>query len=700
MAVVDISRLRSIALVGQGGTGKTQLAEAVLFTAGAITRLGRPDDGTAVMDFEPEELTRHESISSAFHHLEWKRNTIIVADTPGYAAFLPDTLVTIRAVDGLVLVVSPGADTKVETEKIWEAAEAANLPVVAFVSRLDRENTKLENALADLNRLGAKPAVLTIPIGTDNSLSGVIDVLNMKALRYADTAGKAKEEDLTGDLLARAEDARTRLCEAVAESDDALLEKYLEQGQLENEELRTALRSAVIARKVTPVLCGCGSRNIGVGPLLDAILELLPSPADTPPKKGHNPANGEEIERAPDPAAPFAGQVFKTVVDPFAGKLSIFRVVSGKAVSDTAVVNSTRQTKERFGQLLRLEGKKQSALDAALPGEIVAVAKLKDTTTGDTLCDEKAPIILAPLPKANPVISFAIRPKSKGDEEKASQALARMIEEDPSLEMHRDPQTHDIILSGTGQLHIEVAVERLKRKYNVEVELQAPKVPYKETIKGKAETQGKYKRQSGGRGQYGDCWLKIEPLQRGGGFEFVDAVVGGSVPRQFIPSVEKGVRNTLPEGFLAGYPLVDLKVTLFDGSSHAVDSSDMSFQIAASMGLKAAVEKAKPILLEPVMSVEVSCPDECMGDVIGDLNSRRGKVLGVDRKGNGQLIKALVPMSEILKYAPDLRSITSGRGSFESQFSHYDETPAHIADKVIKDAKEAKEAAKAGHAQA
>ncbi len=335
-----------------------------------------------------------------------------------------------------------------------------------------------------------------------------------------------------------------------------------------------------------------------------------------------------------------------------------------------------------------------------MPGEIVAVAKLKDTTTGDTLCDEKAPIILAPLPRANPVISFAIRPKSKGDEEKASQALARMIEEDPSLEMHRDPQTHDIILSGTGQLHIEVAVERLKRKYNVEVELQAPKVPYKETIKGKAETQGKYKRQSGGRGQYGDCWLKIEPLQRGGGFEFVDAVVGGSVPRQFIPSVEKGVRNTLPEGFLAGYPLVDLKVTLFDGSSHAVDSSDMSFQIAASMGLKAAVEKAKPILLEPVMSVEVSCPDECMGDVIGDLNSRRGKVLGVDRKGNGQLIKALVPMSEILKYAPDLRSITSGRGSFESQFSHYDETPAHIADKVIKDAKEAKEAAKAGHAQA
>jgi elongation factor G len=694
MAVADISRLRSVALVGQGGTGKTQLADALLFTAGAITRLGRPDDGTAVMDFEPEEISRHESIGSAFHHLEWKRNTVILGDTPGYAAFLPDTFNTVRAVDGLILVVSPGSDIKVETEKIWDAAEAAGLPVVAFVSRLDRENTKLENALKDLTGLGAKPAALTLPIGTDNALAGVIDVLNMKAIRYADTSGKAKEEDLSGDLLAAAEDARTKLCEAVAESDDELLEKYLEQGKLENDELRTALRKAVLERKVTPVLCGSGSRNVGAGPLLDAILELLPSPADSSARKGHNPNTGEEVERKPDPAAPFSAMVFKTVVDPFAGKLSIFRVVSGKAVSDTGVLNSTRQSKERFGQLLRLEGKKQSPLDAALPGEIVAVAKLKDTATGDTLCDEKAPIILPPLPKSNPVMSFAIQPKSKGDEEKASQALARMIEEDPSLEMHRDVQAHDIILSGTGQLHLEVAVERLKRKYNVEVELKAPKVPYKETIKGKAESQGKYKRQSGGRGQYGDCWLKIEPMPRGGGFEFVDAVVGGSVPRQFIPSVEKGVRNTLPDGFLAGYPLVDLKVTLYDGSSHAVDSSDMSFQIAASMGLKAAVEKARPIMLEPIMSVEVSCPDESMGDVIGDLNSRRGKVLGVDRKGNGQLIKALVPMAEILKYAPDLRSITSGRGSFESGFSHYEEAPAHIADKVIKEAKDAKEAAK------
>ena len=698
MAVGDIARLRSVALVGQGSTGKTQLADALLFTAGAITRLGRPDDGTAVMDFEPEELSRHESISSAFHHLEWKRHTLILADTPGYSAFLPDTFNSLYAVDAIVLVVSPGADLKVETEKIWEAAEAANLPAVAFVSRLDRENTKLDNALKDLTALGARPAALTLPIGTDNALGGVIDLLNMKAIRYSDTSGKAREEDLGGDLLAAAEEARTKLCEAVAESDDELLEKYLEQGKLENEELRVALRKAVLERKLTPVLCGSGSRNIGAGPLLDAIFELLPAPVDRPARKGHNPANGEEVERKPDPAAPFSALVFKTVVDPFAGKLSIFRVMSGKAASDSPVLNATRQTKERFGQLLRLEGKKQAPLDAALPGEIAAVAKLKDTNTGDTLCDEKSPIILSPLPKSNPVISFAIRPKSKADEEKASQALARMIEEDPSLEMHRDVQTHDIILSGTGQLHIEVAVERLKRKYNVEVELQAPKVPYKETIKGKAESQGKYKRQSGGRGQYGDTWLRIEPMPRGAGFEFVDAVVGGSVPRQFIPSVEKGVRSTLPEGFLAGYPLVDLKVTLYDGSSHAVDSSDMSFQIAASMGLKAAVEKAKPILLEPIMSLEVSCPDECMGDVIGDLNSRRGKVLGMDRKGNGQLIKALVPMAETLKYAPDLRSITSGRGSFESQFHHYEEAPPHVAEKVIKDAKEAKEAARGAHA--
>jgi elongation factor G len=693
MAVEEIGRLRTIALVGQGSIGKTQLAEAMLFTAGMTTRLGRPDDGTALMDFEPEELSRHISISSSFHHLNWKRTEVILANTPGYSAFLPDAFSTLRAVDGVVFVASAGADLKVESEKIYEQINRLSLPRIAFVSRLDRERMDFDAAMTDLEKaLGAKPIALTLPVGAETAFSGVIDVLAMKALSYPDSSGKAKEDELSGDLRARAEAARTKLCEAVAETDDTLLEKYLEQGELEEAELRSALRIAVLQGKLTPVLCGSGAKNIGVDQLLDAVSALLPAPTDRPSLRGQGPSNGTPVERGADPDAPFSAFVFKTVIDPFAGKLSIFRVVSGRATSDATVLNATRSARERFGQLLRLEGKKQSPLSSALPGEIVAVAKLKDTTTGDTLCDEKSQILFPAPERPLPVISFAIRPKTRGDEEKASQALARLVEEDPALETHRDPQTHEIILSGTGQMHIEVTVEKLKRKFNVEVELTAPKVPYKETIKGRGEAQGKYKRQSGGRGQYGDCWLKVEPLQRGAGFEFADEIVGGVIPRQYIPSVEKGVRNTLNEGYLAGFPVVDVKVTVYDGSFHEVDSSDMAFQIAASMGLKNAFEKARPILLEPIMALEVSCPDECMGDVIGDLNSRRGRVLGMESKGAGQVIKALVPMADVLKYAPDLRSITSGRGSFEARFSHYDEVPAPLADKVIAESKRAKEA--------
>lgn len=694
MAVEEIGRLRTIALVGQGSTGKTQLAEAMLFTAGMTTRLGRPDDGTALMDFEPEELSRHISISSSFNHLNWKRTEVILANTPGYSAFLPDAFGTLRAVDGVVFIASAGGDLKVESEKIFEQINQLSLPRIAFVSRLDRERMDFDAAMTDLEKaLAAKPIALTLPIGAETAFSGVIDVLAMKALSYPDSSGKAREDELSGELRSRAEAARTKLCEAVAETDDTLLEKYLEQGELDEAELRSALRTAVLQGKLTPVLCGSGTKNIGVDQLLDAVAALLPAPSDRPAISGQGSSNGTSIERTADTDAPFSAFVFKTVIDPFAGKLSIFRVVSGHATSDATVLNATRGSKERFGQLLRLEGKKQSPLSSALPGEIVAVAKLKDTTTGDTLCDEKSPILFPVPERPLPVISFAIRPKTRGDEEKASQALARLVEEDPALETHRDQQTHEIILSGTGQMHIEVTVEKLKRKFNVEVELTAPKVPYKETIKGRAEAQGKYKRQSGGRGQYGDCWLKVEPLQRGSGFEFADEIVGGVIPRQYIPSVEKGVRNTLSEGYLAGFPVVDVKVTVYDGSFHEVDSSDMAFQIAASMGLKNAFEKARPILLEPIMAVEVSCPDECMGDVIGDLNSRRGRVLGMESKGAGQVIKALVPMADVLKYAPDLRSITSGRGSFEARFSHYDEVPAPMAEKVIAEAKRAKEAA-------
>ncbi|HJU28628.1 MAG TPA: elongation factor G, partial [Candidatus Binataceae bacterium] len=574
MAVEEIGRLRTIAIVGQGGSGKSQVAEAMLFTAGATTRLGRPDDGTAQMDFEPEELARNISISSSFHHLNWKKNEIILANTPGYAAFLPESFATMRAVDGAVFVASAGGDLKVESEKIFDQIKELNLPRIAFVSRLDRERMNFDSALNDLDKgLAASPVALTLPIGEEAEFKGVIDVLAMKALIYSDASGKAKEEELNGDLKTRADDARVKLCEAVAETDDALLEKYLEQGDLDDAELRSALHAAVIAGKLTPVLCGSGAKNIGIGPLLDAIASLLPAASERPAFQGHGQSNGTPVERPADPNAPFSAFVFKTIIDPFAGKLSIFRVVSGKAVSDATVLNSTRGTKERLGQLLRLEGKKQSPLTSALPGEIVAVAKLKDTTTGDTLCDEKASIDFGRPEKPMPVISFAIRPKTRNDEEKSSQALARLVEEDCALETHRDPQTHEIILSGTGQMHIEVTVEKLKRKFNVEVELQSPKVPYKETIKGRAEAQGKHKHQSGGRGQYGDCWLRIEPLPRGGGFEFADEIVGGAIPRQFIPSVEKGVRNSLVNGYLAGYPIVDIKITVYDGSYHEVDSS-------------------------------------------------------------------------------------------------------------------------------
>ncbi|HEY2663174.1 MAG TPA: GTP-binding protein, partial [Candidatus Binataceae bacterium] len=464
MAVEEIARLRTIAIVGQGGTGKTQLAEAMLFTAGAVGRLGRPDDGTASTDFEPEELVRHVSISTGFHHLNWKKTEVIICDTPGYSAFLPDSINTLHAVDGVVFVVSPGGDLKVEAEKLWEAASELGLPRIAFVSRLDRERASFSSAVDDLEKsLGAKLAPLTIPIGAELAFKGVVDLLSMKALLYPDANGKPREEDLNGELTSEAQRARTALCEVVAETDDALLEKYLESGTLEAGEVRTALRAAVCAGKITPLLCGSGAKNIGEGPLLDAIVSLLPSPAERPPIGATDGVKGQALELEPNPKAPFSAFVFKTVNDPFAGKLSIFRVVSGQALSDSSVLNVTHQVKERFGQLLRLEGKKQSPIASALPGEIVAVAKLKEAFTNDSLADEKTPVLFNPPPKPQPLISFAIRPKTKGDEEKASLALHKMVEEDPALEMHRDAQTHDIILSGTGQLHIEVTVERLRR---------------------------------------------------------------------------------------------------------------------------------------------------------------------------------------------------------------------------------------------
>jgi elongation factor G len=691
MPADDVAKLRNVAIVGQGGTGKTTVADALLFAAGAVNRIGRIDDGSSSFDTEPEEVRRKSSITAALHHASWKKHDVNVIDTPGYSPFLHDTRNCLRAVSGAVIVLGPtGGEVKVESEKIWAWLDELEMPRIAFVTRMDRERASIDHALEDLAVLGARPAVLQVPIGAEAEFHGVVDVLSGRAFVYQGDSGTFQEGPAPAELADAVAAARERLVETLAETDDALTEKYLEGTELTVEELRTALREGTRARKILPVLCGAAARAIGLHPLLDAIVDLLPSPGDLAPWAGDNPKTGEPLERAVDPAAPFSAYVFKTIVDPFAGRLSVLRIVSGRAHQDLNCVNTVRDTRERIGHLLKLEGKKQSQVPQAVAGDIVALAKLKDTATGDTLADEKSPIVYAPFPDAPAAISFALQPKSKADDEKVMQGLHRLMEEDTALRVHRDEQTKEFVVSGTGQLHLEVAVERLKRKFGVEVELKAPKVPYKETIKGTAKAQGKHKKQTGGHGQYGDAWLELSPLPRGKGFEFEDDITGGVIPRNFIPAVEKGVRELLVEGLLAGYPIVDVKARLYFGSYHDVDSSEMSFKIAGRLAFKTAFEQCKPVLLEPIMTITVTVPDEHMGDVIGDLNSRRGKVLGAETKGHSQAIKAHVPMSEVLRYAPDLRSMTSGRGDFELEFSHYEEVPPHIAERIIKEAQAAK----------
>lgn len=688
----DVKLVRTIGVVGQGGAGKTSLSDALAFAAGANTRLGRVDDDSSLFDLEPEEHRHKTTLTTTLCSMAWRKHDVTLLDMPGYANFIPDTLNCMRACTSLIFVLTPGKDEiRVEAERMWSRAAELRLPTIAFVGRMDRERADFQVAVDEMQRiLRAKTVPIQYPIGIAESFRGVVDLIKMKAL-IAQADGKTVESEIPADVKDEAEVAREQMIELAAEATDELTEKYLEAGTLTNEEIVQALRAGTLERKFVPVLFGSGAKGIGAAPVLDAIVDYLASAADLGSFAGIDPKIKEPIERHPDVRDPFSAIVVKTVNDPFAGKLSIFRVLSGKVAADSNVLNVNKDSKERLGHLLKLVGKKQNQVDSAVAGEIIAVSKLKETATGDTLADEKGPILYPGFTQAPAAISFAVEPKSKNDDEKAGLALHKMNEEDPSLEMHRDPQTRDLILSGVGQQHIEITIERLKRKYGVEVELKAPKVPYKETIKGKAEAQGKLKKQTGGRGQYGDAWLKVEPLARGTGFEFVDDVVGGVVPRQYIPAVEKGVREALLEGFLAGYPIVDVRVRLFDGSYHDVDSSEMAFKIAASMGFKAALAKAKPVILEPIMILEVSSPDENMGDVIGDLNGRRGKVIGVDSRPGGQVIKAHVPMSEVLKYSPDLRSMTSGRGSFTIGFSHYEELPAHLAEKIIKDAHAAKE---------
>jgi len=688
MAATEFDKLRNVGILGQGGAGKTSLGEAMLFAAGATQRLGKVLDGTSVLDFEPEEIKHRVTISTAFHSLNWKKHGITLIDTPGYAAFLADSINSIRAMGGAVFVLNPTVGVRVESERLWARANEDGVSRLLFVSKMDHEPANLRERIAPmLETLDAKGVYLQMPIGTEFDFKGVVDLLSMKAFVFDGDSGKCSEVEIPAELNAEATEWREKMLEDVSELDDALLEKFLDGKDLAIEELKKVVRDATLERRIFPILFGSPLRQIGVVQLLDAVADYLPAPLEEAEFIGKNPVKDEAVKRKHDPDTPFSAYVFKTVIDPFAGKLSILRVLSGKLNSDMTIYVPTRQVREKVGHLFRLEGKKQEAVKEALAGEIVAVAKFRDIATGDTLCDEKAPIQYDGPVHFTPNISFALEPKSKADEDKLPQGLHRMKEEDQTIDLHRDEETRDFILSGMGQQHIEIAVEKLKRKYGAEVVLKAPKVPYKETIRGSASAQGRQKKQTGGHGQFGDTWIKVEPLPHGGGFEFVDKIVGGAIPRNYIPAVEKGIREAMAGGYLAGYPMVDVKATLYDGSYHDVDSSDMAFKIAASMGFRNAVEKAKPVLLEPIMNLEVSVPDECMGDIIGDLNSRRGKVVGMETKGRIQVIKSKVPMAEVLKYAADLRAITSGRGEFQLEFAHYEELPAHLAEKVIKETK-------------
>jgi len=689
---LDIAKIRNVGFAGHGGVGKTSLVEAILFACGAVNRLGKVEDGTTTTDFDPDEIKRKISLNTAVAYCDWKGHRLNLVDTPGYGDFVADARGGLRVVGGAVIVVDGVAGVQVQTEKVWKFANEYGLPRVVVINRLDRERADFFRTLESLQkRLKGRLCPLQVPVGSEAGFTGVVDLVAMKA--YTTTGGKTTETEIPGELMDTAKSYREKLVEAVAETDDDLLAKYLEEGSLAEPEMVAALRKAVAAGTLVPVLVASATRAIGVQPLLDLIIHEFPSPADQGEVDGIDPKSKSAATRAPDPKAPLAALVFKTVTDPHVGKLSLFRVYSGTLKSDSQVFNSTRETRERVGHIGWLQGKTQKPVESLGPGEIGVVAKLKDTLTGDTLCDEARPVVLPAIVFPEPSISFSIQPKSRGDEDKISTALHRMEEEDPTLHHHFDPETKQLLVSGIGQLHVEVTVERMKRKYNVDVTVLPPRIPYKETVKGRAEVQGKYKKQTGGRGQYGDVWLKVEPLQRGGGFEFVDDIFGGAVPRNYIPSVEKGVRECMKRGILAGYPIVDLKVSLYDGSYHDVDSSDMAFQIAASMGLQKGFMEAKPILLEPIMNVEVTAPAENAGDVIGDLNGRRGRIVGMEPEGEVVQVRAQAPMAEMLTYESTLRSMTGGRGGYSMEFSHYEELPAQLAEKVIAAAKAEKEKA-------
>jgi elongation factor G len=679
-------KIRNIALIGHGSSGKTSLAAAFLFDAEATTRLTKVDKGNTVTDYEPEEIDRKISISSALCFVEWKDHKINIVDTPGYSNFLWDTKASLRAVDAAAVVVCGVAGVEVGTEKVWEMLEEYQLPRIIIINKLDRENANFGRTLESVQQFFGRQAVpVQIPIGEEKNFRGLIDVIRQKACLFEkDESGKFKEEAVPAELKVEAEKGHKELVEMIAENDEKLMEKYLDKGVLSDEEIRDGLKKAVLNHELFPVFAASALLNIGGQPVLDGIINFIPSPLDKGDVKVK--INGQEEALKPSADSPFAALVFKTISDPYTGRISLLRIFSGKVNPDATVTNTNKDTDEKLSGLFFLQGKEQTPAGQAKVGDLVATAKLKATTTGDTLCAKNSGIEIPTIKFPEPSISFAIEPKSRADEDRISQASHRIIEEDPTVRFERDPDTAQLIISGNGELHVRIITEKLKKRYNVEVELKPPKVSYKETIKGKADVQGKHKKQTGGRGQYGDVWIKMEPLARGKDFEFEDKIFGGSIPKNYIPSILKGLEDARKKGVLAGYPAVDFKVILYDGSYHEVDSSDIAFKIAASKAFKKAMKEARPTILEPIMNVEIYTPDAYMGDIMGNLNGRRGKVQGMEQKGSMRILKAVVPMSEMLDFEPTLTSITGGRGSFLMEFSHYEEAPSHIQQKIIAEA--------------
>jgi len=683
--------LRNVALIAHGGSGKTSLAEAMLFTGKNVTRLGKVDDGTSNFDFEPEEVKRGITISTAFNHCTWKKQIINIIDTPGDDNFLSDTKISLQAADGVVVVIDATSGVKVGTEKVWAFADEQQLPKIVFINKMDRERADFYKVIEEVSKtFDIKTTPVLLPIGAEDAFSGMVDLIKMKAYTFSkDGSGKFETVDIPADMDEIVGEWREKMIENVVEADDALMEKYLEGEDLSSQEIFDTFIKGVKSGMVVPVLCGSATLNIGVSQLMDLIIQGLPSPLERGPKQGIRPGSDDVIEMEPKSDMPFSGLVFKTIADPFAGKLTLFRIFSGMLESDSTLYNANKDVKEKFGQLFLIEGKKQQPLEVAGPGDIVAIAKLKETSTGDTVCLEKKPVIFNASKPLPPVISYSVEAKAKGSEDKLFSSITKLLEEDPTLKLERDQSTSEVILSGTGQIHLEATIEKLNRKFGVEVNLNPVKVPYRETITRKAEkVVYRHKKQSGGRGQFAEVHFDVFPLEKDAGFEFHEDLTGMNVPRNFVPAVEKGLQEALKSGTLGGYPIVDLKVRFFDGKSHEVDSSEMAFKIAASMCLKKAIQEARPTLLEPIMKLEITVPEDVMGDVMGDLNSRRGRVLGMDSEGKYQVIKANVPMSEVMKYALDLNSMTGGRGTFKMEHSHYEELPAQLAEKVIAEAQE------------